>query len=328
MIETPPTTAVIKVTDVDAEHPDDPLDYPDEKHPEKTQLLEPELVLVKSKPITARLHTAIKHLQSRAGFASRYRGLQVAIVYHVAHHILMQPLMMATGGAMFSRAFMAIIATVCLCRIKMTWTHIVISDPSPKKWYRRIPERKTFLKIVGPTAIYALATQATILVPEFLFAVFDLPKWVQQPESFAKLTDAEQQAVFVKIFVVCLSGLAVGAFALFPASVALKRVQASMLPEEDETIVPFDRTFNGKVVPEVTGGSGKIGMLDAWKTFDWSARIRLVKLYAKVFAIQTVLTVFFFMSTIWALRCIVGDRIIELKMKELNNQFQDSMAGN
>jgi len=66
----------------------------------------------------------------------------------------------------------------------------------------------------------------------------------------------------------------------------LTRVQASLLADSEETIVPFDRSFNGKVIPEIVGGSGAIGMLDAWKTFDWAARIRLVKAYFKVFLMQ------------------------------------------
>ncbi|RJE16779.1 hypothetical protein PHISCL_10884, partial [Aspergillus sclerotialis] len=36
-----------------------------------------------------------------------------------------------------------------------------------------------------------------------------------------------------------------------PATVTLVRVAASMLPEEDETIVPFDRTFGGKTTPAI-----------------------------------------------------------------------------
>ena len=39
-----------------------------------------------------------------------------------------------------------------------------------------------------------------------------------------------------------------------------------MLPDEDEAIVPFDRSFGGKVVPAILGGSGKLSIRDAWKT--------------------------------------------------------------
>ena len=80
-----------------------------------------------------------------------------------------------------------------------------------------------------------------------------------------------------------------------------------MLPEEDESIVPFDRTFAGKVVPEIVGGTGSIGMLDAWKTFDIPSRIRLIKLYAKVFAVQLATTIMFVMVVVAELRVAMGD---------------------
>jgi len=70
-----------------------------------------------------------------------------------------------------------------------------------------------------------------------------------------------------------------------PAAVAMTRVAASMLPEEDETIVPFDRTFGGKTTPTIIGGQGKIGVVEAWKSFPWASRVRLLKLMVKVAAI-------------------------------------------
>ena len=80
-----------------------------------------------------------------------------------------------------------------------------------------------------------------------------------------------------------------------------------MLPEEDDSIVPFDRTFGGRVEPELVGGTGCVGMLDAWKTFDWAARIRLIKLYVKVTALQ-IATIFFFIGVlVGELKLIMGD---------------------
>lgn len=67
-----------------------------------------------------------------------------------------------------------------------------------------------------------------------------------------------------------------------PATVTLVRVAASMLPEEDETIVPFDRTFGGKTTPAIIGGQGKIGLVEAWRSFPWASRRRLLKLMLKV----------------------------------------------
>lgn len=106
---------------------------------------------------------------------------------------------------------------------------------------------------------------------------------------------------------------------VFPANVSLTRVQASMLPEEHESIVPFDRTFSGKVKPEILGGSGAVGMLDAWKTFGWAARLRLVKLYAKIGLIQFAITLGFIMAMVGELRLIVGEELHKMAQRGVNN---------
>jgi len=57
--------------------------------------------------------------------------------------------------------------------------------------------------------------------------------------------------------------------------------------------VPFDRSFGGKVVPEIVGGTGVLGIRDAWSTFDWASRVRLIKTYAKVILLQVLLVIVF-----------------------------------
>ena len=93
---------------------------------------------------------------------------------------------------------------------------------------------------------------------------------------------------------------------VIPANVTLTRVQSSLLPEEVESIVPFDRSFGGKVIPEIVGGSGVIGMLDAWKTFDWNSRVRLIKAYAKFLAMQFAISILFVVTIGAQIALIVG----------------------
>jgi hypothetical protein len=54
------------------------------------------------------------------------------------------------------------------------------------------------------------------------------------------------------------------------------RVMASLLPDDIDTLVPMDRSFGGKVVAAEAGGSGKLGLIAAWRTFPWRSRFRLV----------------------------------------------------
>ncbi|KAL8734338.1 MAG: hypothetical protein Q9166_001536 [cf. Caloplaca sp. 2 TL-2023] len=306
MIETPTATA-FKVDPADSEEADAPLLSADEKKPTPT---EPELFYVKTKPITSKIRTTVKHLVSKAGPWARFRGLHVAMAYDFVNIILLQVLTALFGGGMIEQSFAAVVTAVVLCRLQMLWTHVVISTPSEKKWYRRFPTVDAGKKIILPTAVWAIAEQATIYVPIALFMAFDLEGHFQNPSGFNDLNHMQQKSVMLASFAVMMSGIVTAVLIVLPASVTLKRVQASLLPEENDSIVPFDRTFGGKVQPQVVGATGVVSMLDAWKTFDWAARFRLVKLYAKIFAIQVSTTVFFVLLAVFEVRMINGDYVL------------------
>ena len=295
MIETPTATAFQMES---ADEVDAPL--LDQKTNGMTPV-EADLFLVKQKPITSKMRAALKHIKSVGGRWACFRGLHVALIYHFVHSLITG--LFASSG--MYRPIIAIITSVVLCRLQMTWTHIVISNPSPKPWYRRFPSVKAGKNIILPTAILAIAQQAAIYVPTALFFIA-AGTW-QRPGAYSEGTESQKKSQLIQLVLIGLTGIATVVLVVIPADVTLKRVQASMLPEEDEAIVPFDRTFGGKVKPEILGGNGAVGMLDAWKTFDRSARIRLIKLYAKIFAIQVATALMFVMVIVGELRLIMGD---------------------
>jgi hypothetical protein len=182
-----------------------------------------------------------------------------------------------------------ILSEVALANLGLGWTHIVISEPSSKYWFCRIPSFSSWKKVVRPTFISATAEQVAVFLPLYLAQAWGLGTQSITPEN--------GRDVSKKAMVVGLISLVSTFLVVIPAKVTLTRVQASLLPEDQETIVPFDRSFGGKVVPEVVGGTGMIGLLDAWKTFGFHSRIRLIKLYVKIFAVQ-VLTIIVYMMAI------------------------------
>ena len=315
MIETPTATAFKVDSDDSVEEVNAPLLSQDQKS-EKMKLVESDLYIVKQKPITAKLRTAVKHLTAQGGRWARFRGLQVWLIYFGIHNLIVN---LFAGGASHPlvRPFIAVITSIALCRLHMTWTHIVISAPSTKHWWQRIPSINAGKKVIIPTAVFATAAEASIYVPAGLFvSVHDILR-AKAANSDSRV-EAQKLAV-AALFIIGLLALGIVLLIVIPANVTLKRVEASMLPEEDEAIVPFDRTFAGKVKPEILGGSGAVGMLDAWKTFDRSARIRLLKLYAKVFAIQTATVVMFIFVVVTELRWIMGDNLAEVgRMAQAN----------
>ena len=305
MIESPTATAFT----VDSS---DDIDAPllDQK-PEDAKAIEADLFLVKQKPITSTMRSAVKHLKARGGRLARFRGFHVALIYHIALSVgtnFMTSLFGSPFGSL-TRPLAFIVVSIVLARLHMTWTHIVISNPSEKGWYRRIHSGSAVRNIIIPTAVSAIAQLALCLPALMLSMAGDM---LQRPSNYGfEKADARKFAWF-QVAAAAIAFIVIVVLVVIPADVTLKRVEASMLPEEDEAIVPFDRTFGGKVVPQILGGSGAISMFDAWKTFDRSARVRLLKLYAKIFLIQAITTILFIIVMVGELRLIMGDDLLKV----------------
>lgn len=321
MIETPTATA-FTATSIEEESVDvdDPL-LSEEQKSEKAKLrsLEQDLFLVKQTPITAKLRTTVKHLRSVGGRLARFRGLQVAIVYHMLHGFIVG---LFSSDFSTTRPVVSVLSSILLWQIPMAWTHIVISNPSSKRWYQRLPSRGVWRQILPATALFAIAQQAAVYAPMGVGVLFY--------NSFmeARLYDSENPNVVKSIIAVQALGVMAVAIAfvilvVIPAHVTLRRVQASMLPEEDETIVPFDRSFGGRVQPQILGGSGCVSMTNAWRSFDRPAAVRLLKVYAKVIAIQIAATVFFVLTIVGELRLIMGEdfnKAIDFARKQMTHK--------
>ncbi|KAJ5823723.1 hypothetical protein N7447_006063 [Penicillium robsamsonii] len=255
---------------------------PDPTKPVNSQE-DPELVTpTPLKPITSKLRTTVKHLRSRAGYWSRFRGLGMFMAYNVARGFLSS--FFPVSSYMLQFVVQSVISVV-LATWQMAWVHIVISEPSPKRFYQRIPSYKTWIKIAPAAALQDVLTAAGFFIP---MAVANFAGWLDTPGD----QDTQPIVALYRLLGVSVVPVILAFLISMPARVIFVRVAASMLPEEDETIVPFDRSFGGKVSPAITGGSGKIGLMDAWTTFDWAARVRFAKVIGKTFAMQVALTIF------------------------------------
>jgi hypothetical protein len=268
--------------------------------PDSTINKDPEEQASRPPYITASFRRTVKHLQSVGGFSARFRGFSIFVV----NTFLVQWIASMLALIPFiPRAVAGVISAVICAQLSLGWTQIVISEPSPKTWFRRLPSAKLWRKVAIPTAVLAIAEQIAVLFPIYLAVLAGLSK---QPQEISHLSPHERSMMTLKGFGIFALSVALSFLLVVPANVTLTRVQASLLPDNEETIVPFDRSFGGKVIPEIVGGSGVIGMLDAWKTFDWSSRIRLIKAYAKVFALQVAVTIVFIICLVSELFIIVG----------------------
>ncbi|RDW58992.1 uncharacterized protein DSM5745_11198 [Aspergillus mulundensis] len=259
---------------------------PANKNPADPNEAEMEVETPAPRPITSKLRTTISHLRARAGRLSRFRGFSMFITMVLAESIVTSfvPL---SPSSVFGGFIVKMIVSVLLANLQVAWVHIVISEPSPKRFYQRIPSFRSLQKILPAAAFENLLTWGAYYVTLFLIRL------IHGLKEFDLIRDGNGSPNLVRsaASITAIAGF-VSWLASFPARVIFVRVAASMLPAEDEAIIPFDRSFDGKVAPEVVGG-GVLSITDAWKTMDRDGWKRYVKANFKAMALYTATVVLF-----------------------------------
>lgn len=299
MVEDAPTTEVREPLDIKA-----PL--LDEKAPfiSETSIIDPDVALVKKTYITHTFCSTLRHLRAQAGCLSRYRGFQAFIGYTMINRLAASTLTLA-GFLPFG--FAPVVAALLTANLATTWTHVAISASNNQHWIRRIPGIKSWKKVAGPTFFMALAQQMTCMVPMYLagwWGMLDM-----EAGEVNRLSTEERQLLVWKGLSVLLVGITMAVLFVLPAKVTLTRVQASILGENEDTIVPFDKTFGGRVVPESLGGKGAVDARVAWRTFGQQSRMNLFKAYGKVMMMEIVLVLAFCVAICAELVMIMGNDI-------------------
>jgi hypothetical protein len=277
MVESP--TAAITVSPSTHEASDK------EDSDEKETLLEtgPTITLVSQKPITSSIRATIRHVVSHGGRLARFRGFGTHILYSVLASIVATFFNAALPTFPCQPILAAGIAGVLLANLHAAWTHKVVGMPTKASLWQRIPSKTHWKTLALPAAMQTAMPYISLYLTCGVAMLLRLNKLEQETiESCAQWMGLI--ARFIALFVFAITCTL---FLCLPAMVTLIRIEASILPEDQDTIVPFDRTFGGKVVSKMMGGSGVVGFLDAWRSFNWEARRRLFKTLAKTFLIMT-----------------------------------------
>lgn len=234
--------------------------------------------------ITSSLRSTHRAVYAIAGWRSLFRGYAAYLFLSVTA-VVVASIFLSLG---VPTLITAPIVALFVAQPYAAWTHIVISAPSPKYFWQRLPPfKRAFRATAVPILVLFLATELATFLPNGLGALLNMSRWnPKEPNTMPQYNKDDAW----KGVLVLLAALATQVLLVIPSQVVLTRVQASFLPEEDDTIVPFDRSFGGKVVPAIVGGKGYINMIDAWKSFSRASWIRLVKLYVKIFMIVVALS--------------------------------------
>ncbi|KAK0266424.1 hypothetical protein B0A54_04917 [Friedmanniomyces endolithicus] len=316
MIESPSSTAIIEPKA--SPYADDaPPAYADaEKESFIPSEAEPdvEVTVIAHKPITSKVVTTMGHLQRIGGFRARWRGLGLSILYHGLHGTFSNLLAGVMGFGLVGHFISYIVVSLGLARIHMVWTHSMIAYPSTKSFWRRIVPRKQCKAILLPSLVFAVAQQATIGLPLMVALAMGLPE-IKHEHVMA----TAQHENCGKMVLLALRFLAVPATAIFvvlavllPASMTLTRIEATLLPEDEQTIVPFDREAIVGELDLSVRGSSKALFVQAWRSIDRSARLRVVKMYAKMVLAQFTIVVIGLHLAMAELYVIGGERLAVL----------------
>lgn len=244
-----------------------------------------------TRAISSSFRALHRTLYGIAGLKSYFRGfacwialtVSTLFVYSIVSAVPFIPAIVA-----------AMISALALVQLYCAWLHVVITAPSEKRFYQRLPPfKKAFQACALPTVLYFIALEIHSFLPQLLFRALGVTTW--DPKNPSQVPQADPHDTW-KLLIVFIVSITTTIFITIPAHVVLTRTQASLIPEEDETIVPFDRSFQGKLEPAIVGGRGYVTIKDAWQTFSRASWVRLVKLYLKIFAVS--LVVYFGMALI------------------------------
>ena len=209
-------------------------------------------------------------LRTRFKPLALFRGLSVFAAISIFETLI------AALSIRFLPSLLAILPQILfpltLVQLYALWTHIVLTYPSKKSLWQRIPPFKATLHATGPALAVFLAAKA--LLRFALVSVYGIDKLRRRGVLYPPFLGA-----------LILAGAGVEVIALVPAHMVLARIQASLLPADEKMVIPIDKALRAD-------GNGReseaVGMKEVWRTFGWGAWGRLGVLYGQIFVVVLV----------------------------------------
>jgi hypothetical protein len=270
----------------------------------------------KPKPVTASLCSTMSHLNKVGGFFSRFRGAHFGVFYGVCYGLIYTLLTSLFGffgplGILFS----IICTSAATCNLRAAWTHATIAAPSDKRFFQRFLPRETAKKLIAPNVRAHLSVVLTQVVT---FVTVYAAKDTVQRFGLNWLS--------INVFLLPIaSTVGMVLFVYLPCQIALIQREASLLPEDADCIVPFDRTFNGTITWDFETRKEKFVHLaairGAWRSVDKTMRKRVVTVLAKLVGISIATGLFFGAVVSAELFVIVGKSNLIWAADQIHSQL-------
>jgi hypothetical protein len=266
----------------------------------------PRVQLNHERSITTSLRRTVAHLYRVGGVLALFRGIAVHVCIGIGIILTAMPVYMLFKkshddavdaglentlshqlGHFAFETILTIIAGEICTSMSTAWVHIVISQPSLRIWWRRLPPFLPTLRATFVVVAYQnfSETFVNLLMPILLKHALGLHG---KPPATTDSTLSSRNILLALIWLfVCVLNQVV----CVPFHVAVTRIQASLLPEEEETIVSFDRSFgtsgsNGLRPGLLAESRGALSFREAWRSVTWSEMRRIWIFSSKILAVQ------------------------------------------
>ncbi|PYI06143.1 hypothetical protein BO78DRAFT_445888 [Aspergillus sclerotiicarbonarius CBS 121057] len=242
-----------------------------------------------SKPFLPTDLTSEKCLEQHLAHWHRYRGLSMAITARVVKTglVYLAPLAPCQDDTVFQWFLYNAAIETSLSILQVALVHVVISQPSRRRFYQHIPTLSSWVTIAPTAVLCGILASANFYLPVFLVRVFG------KADGSSPITN---EMGLYTMGTVLFASATLFFLGLAPARAIFIRQAASILPKDTQLIVPFDRTFGGRVVPR-----GRLSMMDAWGSFAFGDRVRYFVIVGKAFGLMMAgWVLLFLLSMSWA----------------------------
>ncbi|KAK9367580.1 hypothetical protein V1509DRAFT_626378 [Lipomyces kononenkoae] len=231
--------------------------------------------------VTSSIRRTITYLRDEAGSWGPFRGLSAYIVMQLISWLYVN--FVASLGPILWRPLFYLVLFVGLAPFSLVLTHIIVTVPTQRTWFMRLRNTPFRLsKLTLPVIATEYIAGQVAYFPSFIIVASVLPYighggWGTLFGSLAAL------------FAVALAFL-LFLFLSLPTTIARIRIQASLLPEDEEQIITFDREAFGTITTVRDAMQFLVNNLKTFSSFD---RKRIFKLILKFTIIVAAVSILF-----------------------------------
>lgn len=211
-----------------------------------------------SHAITAERSVARRHLYNQGRSWPSFPGLNFSAVYTIlAVSITALATRIVANETLDFPALdlIKLLVGLLLANLHTASVHAIISKPNKKSFWQRIPGWREWIETMPAASLDLASPKCVYHLTQKLLAFLrqsSLPTPTHMPIALEFLTSILTRAIYI-------------------------RVAASLLPDDDETIIPFDPSFGGRVR---NNEAHCLGILDAINTMslqNWHHYRRIVR---------------------------------------------------